>query len=148
MEISMLIPHALWLLFSFFEGKQEAFWFHMQDFNRASPRNPHVEFTLRRAVVLLLCMVVAAQSIDLTGPIVIPLIVFLLGLMCSFPMVHDGAYYATRNTYNSNIYKDKWASNPIYPKGDMAAKFSLPWPVRSALFVIGQMFIIVSLMIK
>ena len=138
-EISVSLSWALWCLFAFFEGRQEAFWFHIQDFDKPFPRNPHVTFTLRRMCVLILSMLFVYEAgcdSSLVESLSAICVAFCAQLF-AFPFFHDGSYYMMRNVYNSDVYHLGWFSNPIYAKDDMSAKFSLNHHVRSALFIVS-----------
>lgn len=139
LELSMFVSLVLWLAFAFLEGKQEAFWFHIQDFDRPFPSNPHVAFTIRRAIVLTLCSLLVFSNAD-SQEVVESVFGIIVSTACNimvFPMVHDGSYYEFRNFYNGEIYPFGWRSNPVYPKNSVAAKFSLRFSQRTVFFILG-----------
>lgn len=152
--MSKLIPilfYVLWLMFSFLEGKREAFYFSakmklptgtvLNSFTSKGD-NEHVLFTIQRSVVLLilslgLCLFNSISGLRLD-------VITISACICAFSFIHDGEYYTTRN-YLDGIYPKKWFDQSTTSTA-LTDKFSVMTPLnRSVLFIVSIILIVISL---
>ena len=100
-----LIAYILWILFSVYEGKREAYYFSFKMKASVAQRqgykiNEHFMFTIQRLFVLLLSVIPFYDGL-ING------ILLTSAMMFCFPFFHDGMYYLTRNKLDG-IYNKKW----------------------------------------
>jgi hypothetical protein len=68
----------------------------------------------------------------------------LIGAMLVFPFLHDGAYYAMRNSLDRRLYPARFKAHSI----TTYARFSFEYPTRTALFVLGISVFVILFVLK
>lgn len=113
-----MIATICFIAFSILCGYLEAYFWAARP--KVDQRWSHIMLTVLRAVVA------------------IPILYYegwlnVLSLMCLFPLLHDGAYYQTRNHINPNIYPKGWKDEST----TTGALISLSFTNRVILAVVG-----------
>lgn len=126
------IAYILWMLFSIYEGKREAFYFSYKikvPISQVKKIDEHVMFTIQRSFVASLICILCFND-------VLNCILLLLSLAGCFPFLHDGSYYWTRKKLDG-IYPKGWfdQSTTSTAKSDKLHLFD-PIP-RTILFVVS-----------
>jgi hypothetical protein len=106
-------------------------------------KNHHPLFTFERSCFWAIVLIVDCGMIMDLGIycFLITAPSFLLSLMCSFPIMHDGAYFNKRNELQKNLY-----TNGFKAKSDTSdAKIELTYSKRLLLSLIGIIFLITAL---
>lgn len=121
-----MLATVCFIVFSLFVGYLEAYFWASHP--KVHQRWSHIALTILRAIV------------------VIPVLYYegwlnVLGLMCMFPFLHDGAYYQTRNYINPKVYPKGWKDESF----TTGALISLSFPVRCAFALAGILFIILGI---
>jgi hypothetical protein len=111
----------LWILFAASCGVMEAFFFHGYIRNVRPMMDIHKVLTIHRVVVFM-CIFRGFDALVLLIPAVI-----------TFPFIHDGIYYMTRNILNPVVYRKSFFDQ----SRDTSAKFSYSFFYRALLFVTG-----------
>lgn len=101
----ILLVYLLWISFSIYEGKREAFYFSYKmkaslQLQQTFKLDEHAMFTVTRSFVAALVLIASYNGI-------LDCIIILLSLGLCFPFFHDGMYYVTRHKLD-NIYKKGW----------------------------------------
>lgn len=119
----------IWVLFALFSGWAEAILFDKySNINIHLSINPHILLNTMRLFVWL------------------PLIP-LIGIKCAgslvliFPFIHDGKYYAHRNTLNAYVYLNRFWANP---SDSSSAIVDLPLLARIICFVLGCALLVIN----
>lgn len=121
-----MLATVCFILFSLLSGYLEAYFWDRHP--KVNQRWSHIALTVLRAIVA------------------IPVLYYegwlnVLGLMCMFPLLHDGAYYQTRNYINPNVYPKGWKDEST----TTGALISLSFPVRCSFAAAGLLFIILGI---
>lgn len=123
---------AYWILFVITISIVEAFMFHSQLLHKTSI-DIHIPLTINRIVVFI--------GIFNSFPI-FEIIQYLFLCVLTFPLLHDGIYYKTRNLLNSKIYNKGFFDQST----TTTAKFSFNFTKRLMLAILGGLiFILLNL---
>lgn len=100
-----LLVYLLWVSFSIYEGKREAFYFSYKmkaglQLQQVFKLDEHGMFTVTRTFVAAIALIASYNGI-------LNCVLILLALALCFPFFHDGQYYVTRQKLD-NIYKKGW----------------------------------------
>lgn len=117
----------LWIVYSIYEGKREA-WFFARGGIKLK-RNIHFYFTLQRTTVFI-AFVIAMMQINIDWYFLIELAGMVAILGGQFVFWHDGYYYKERNNIDKNIYIKRFKDY-----NDSDAVFDFTWAERKILFV-------------
>lgn len=105
----------------------EALLYHLVNFQRLKDFNAKKDigevFTLLRIATYFTIMGLTKSAL-----------IFCLPAALMFPFIHDGTYYACRNLFDRQMYRDRFFSNPS--KHSMA-RMTLPFSERLIFFLIG-----------
>ena len=116
----------LWMLYSFFEGMREGFYWHYK--SGSNTYNEHFMWTIQRAIVLIMCCMYSEWYF-----------VFIAALM--FPFLHDGMYYTTRNVLSRGVYPRKWLDQSTTSTA-ISTKYFTP-KTRTLCFLLGILLIFI-----
>jgi len=120
--IAVVISIICWCFFCIFEGRFEAILWHLWARTPIFGFNPHKTKLLmyRRLAIIILASISN------------PLLFFAHALV--FPFIHSGAMYSHRNDIDSDLYEDRWQSEP---SPTSSAEINFSYNVRFILFAIG-----------
>ncbi len=127
--IKLTTCFILWCVFSFYEGKREAYYYSLYPSG-----NIHWLYFIQRGLVALIIMVLLNQNILVET-------MFIGALIGVFSFIHDGAYYSQRNNINKQNYPLRWKSNST----DSTAILEFTYLERGIYFIIGVSLFIFSL---
>jgi len=122
-----LVVYIMGILFGCLQGLKEGILYHLKDPDKSVNFNEHLVFTAERLVVFTIMYL-------LVGPVV------TIASLLAFPFMHDGAYYATRNYLNPNIYENGWLDQSTTSTA-WTTKVFTPW-TRTLLQVISLLIIL------
>jgi len=118
---------AIWFIFCLVSGGIEAILFHRD--NKLSAKffcrfgfDIHILFTIIRGIVSLPLIFLTHYPA-----------VSLVGFMLTFPFMHDGMYYFSRNFLDDKIYKKRWLDQSY----STSAVFSISAFWRIIFFALG-----------
>jgi|694.fasta_scaffold63742_9 phosphoglycerol transferase MdoB-like AlkP superfamily enzyme len=144
--MEIFIKLLLWfgiLHYFVLEGYREGWYWYYSMLSRNSiqfkePRgNIHNEFTIQRCIVLIFVYWLLWNQVNWINGLI-----FMIGLIMSIPLVHNGMYYMTRSyidkSYDKNIMSQ---SNTSTAK---TTKYFTP-KVRLVLFIVGHVIMLVTL---
>ena len=105
--ILVIIP-VLWVVYSILEGIREGFMFAWkQGGEYGAKKNLHPAFAVQRGTVLLNALIPYLLTFTWWQSAM-----FIVGMACWFPLVHDGCYYETRlQISNGDIYPRGFFTN-------------------------------------
>lgn len=118
----------LWVVYSIFEGKREAYYYHALNLSSANHINLHWMYAIQRAIVMV---VIGITSMSVLLPVSLAFI---------FPFIHDGFYYMKRNDLMNWIYKKRFKAE----SDTSTAVLEFSWEIRCFLFVFGLAILITS----
>lgn len=116
-----------WLTFVLLSSILEAYIFHKNKF----------KYKYKHHIMTAIRIIVCAPAAYLNN--VAP--IFILFGVLSFPFLHDGIYYTTRNLLNPKVYQKKWwdrstTSNAIF-------NLSIFWRILLFVFSLGLLPLII-----
>lgn len=124
-----------WVIFSIFEGRREAWYFHEKYNSKSVTKNIHYYFSIQRICVYFGFLFGFIREFEINFITNIITITVILG--CQFVFWHDGFYYLERNNLNSLLYPKRFRdfknSNAI---------FDFTWNQRKVLFITSILWII------
>ena len=129
----MYIPFILWCIYACIEGYREGDYWYSRNlipiYNKSKLiHDPHTLWFIQRFVIgLALTILVFCGKYYIYSPL------YLFGLGCSFPLLHDGFYYIRRNNIDKTVYKERFFDYSITSTARMTFNFE----VRLFLFVVG-----------
>lgn len=109
-----------WILFVLISSILEALAFH----NKLFVKHIHIYLTILRGCF---CVPLAYYSNNL------PMFILFCGF--SFPFLHDGIYYTTRNLLNSQVYPKRWIDKSTTTNALISLSFF--WRLIFFIFSIG-----------
>lgn len=138
--IALLVVFVGWIVFSLFEGREEAHTIDFRDFSDKNyKKNLHPLWVGQRLVVgivfcaLLFIIVKVWYIVLLVG----------IGMIWSFPFFHEGSYYSYINKLNGS-YPRKWKTN----QNNSNAKFSIQsYRIRLVFMLVGLGVFILSIVL-
>ena len=133
-----LILIFAWIIFSVYEGKREAWYFHEK---YKSTHDIHYYFTIQRISVGV-AFLVALTSTEISWYNLLDVVLTSIMLISIFPFWHDGYYYLERNNLNPTIYQKRFKDY-----NNSSAVFDFTWNERKVMFIVGIMIIILKLII-
>ena len=142
--IYLIVSTILFGINALLAGSSEAHYYDYAYISDRGHKNLHPNYFVRALIVGLFATAGAFNVID-TGWIYEDLwlcFIYLLGLALIYPFLHDGMFYKTRNKLNSLIYQKGWWSNKIEGEDKKKAKMEFKVTMRTAMFIIGILFII------
>lgn len=125
-----------WIIFSIYEGKREAWYFHEKYKSNKSTKDIHYYFTIQRISVGLVFLL-SLISIEFTWINLFNSLLAVIMLIAMFPFWHDGYYYLERNNLNSSIYKKRFKDF-----NDSSAIFDFTWNERKIMFMVSIIIMI------
>lgn len=129
--VSKIIILAIWIIYSIYEGKREAYYYQaINVFNLKRP-NIHWIYALQRGLFLI------AIGVGLSS-IIIP-----ISLAFIFPFFHDGFYYMKYNDLLPTTYQKRFIDESTTSTAIM--EFSWRW--RCVMFIIGMLLLILNIII-
>lgn len=128
-----------WIVFSIYEGKREAWFFHKGGIKLR--RDIHFYFSIQRISVGV-AFVIALTSIEISWFNFLDVSLTSIMLISMFPFWHDGYYYLERNNLNPTIYQKRFKDF-----NNSSAIFDFTWNERKIMFIVGIMIIILKLII-
>lgn len=128
-----------WIVFSIYEGKREAWFFHKGGIKLR--RDIHFYFSIQRISVGV-AFLIALTSIEISWHNLLDACLTLIMLISIFPFWHDGCYYLERNNLNPTIYQKRFKDF-----NNSSAIFDFTWNERKIMFIVGIMIIILKLII-
>jgi hypothetical protein len=129
--LHMLLPHPWWITifaaliyatWCIFEGEREALYFTRLNPNKFGPNpDPHRLFAAQRLMVLLSLAMSCGATISVSAALI-------------FPFLHDGMYYNGRHSWNNDVYKQGWKSEP---SDTSTALMDISYRTRTIMFLAG-----------
>ncbi len=115
---------ACWIIYSIFEGKREAWFYHTYSKPVNLNKDIHFYFTIQRTSVCIpfILMNLSFYLWFITVAEIILLTTIFIGMFIFF---HDGYYYQERNNQNGQIYKLRFKDY-----NDSTAVFDFKWNER------------------
>ena len=123
-----------WIVFSIYEGKREAWFFHKGGVKLK--RDIHFYFSVQRISVGI-AFLVALTSTEISWYNLLDVVLTSIMLIIVFPFWHGGYYYLERNNLNPTIYKKRFKDF-----NNSSAIFDFTWNERLIMFMVGIMIII------
>lgn len=141
--MTILIPiliAAYWLIIAALFGIAEGYYFYHlnQAYDKRGRKHDHAFLTLIRALIalpLIICLFIQFWFVATT--------LMLLFMICAFPYIHDGMYYATRNQLHKGTYPDGWRTST-----DGRAVFDIDYSTRVVMFFAAMLFLIAIIIHK
>lgn len=124
------------ILFALLEGKRDGHFYH----NRTSSVNPdkhdiHWLYFINRILFGAALVIISYMNLKFSSTIFLAS-AFTFG----FSFLHNGAYYATRNKLDPNVYKKGWFDNSTTSEATLEFNFSQ----RLLLFLFGAFLIVLA----
>ena len=138
----LIISTVCWIIYSIFEGKREAWFYHTYSKPVNLNKDIHFYFTVQRMSVCVpfILMNLSFEYWFITAAEIVLLTVLFLGIFVFF---HDGFYYLERNNQNMLIYKLRFRDY-----NDSTAIFDFKWNERVIFFIGSILAFILLLIIK
>ncbi len=129
--INKLITLVIWIIYSSYEGKREAFYYQVVGIFGLKRPNIHWMFVIQRTLFLIVIGL-------FLNSIVIPVSLFII-----FPFFHDGFYYMKYNDLYPNIYKRRFEAE----SDSSTAIFEFSFLARSLMLIIGTVLFLLNIFI-
>lgn len=128
-----------WLAAAALFGFAEAYYFYHlnQAYDKRGRKYDHALLTALRAMVAAPLLLHVFHAVDNR---LLPTVFMLLFMLLSFPFIHDGVYYTTRNRLHKGTYPDGWKTSV-----DGRALFDIDYSTRLAIFIGSFLFLIAVL---
>lgn len=138
--MQLIASYLIWILYSVFEGKREAFYFSYKVRSAIDHKvDEHAMFTIQRMfVAILICLVCFNGWLDC--------ILLLFSLMMCFPFFHDGSYYLTRKKLDG-IYPKGWFDQSTTSTA-ITDKLKLFYPATRTITLVVSLGIVIYEIIK
>lgn len=140
--LHLTISIACWTIYSIFEGKREAWFYHTYSKPISLNKDIHFYFTIQRisACIPFIVMNLSFEYWFITAAEIVLLTVLFLG---TFVFFHDGFCYLERNNQNMLIYKLRFRDY-----NDSTAIFDFKYSQRVIFFICSILAFILLLIIK
>lgn len=129
--VNKLIVLIIWILYSIYEGKREAYYYQVLCKVNIYYKNIHWIYFLQRGLFLI---VIGFLFQDFY---------ILLSLALIFPFFHDGFYYMKYNDLDPKVYIRRFTSSSI----TSTAVLEFNWFTRYIMFIIGVLLFIFDIII-
>ena len=140
--LHLITSITCWIVYSIFEGKREAWFYHTYSKPVNLNKDIHFYFTIQRMSVCIpfILMNLSFEYWFITASEIVLLTVLFLG---TFVFFHDGFYYLERNNQNMLIYKLRFRDY-----NDSTAIFDFKYSQRVIFFICSILAFILLLIIK
>lgn len=122
-----------WTIFSIYEGKREAWYFHER---YKMVHDIHFYFSIQRISVGF-AFLIALTGLEISWLNLLDLALTSTMMITMFVFLHDGYYYQERNNLNPTIYKKRFKDY-----NDSSAIFDFTWNERKIMLIVGVLIMI------
>lgn len=126
------------LLYAFFEGKREAYYYHSASISGDSGRyNIHWLYLVQRIIFHISIFICINENIFIK-------ICLLVSYGLCFSFIHNGSYFLQRNKLDNKIYPKKWMDDSI----SSTASYEVSFKERTFTFIAGIILFVLSIILK
>lgn len=127
---NLMLQFWVWQIFAACMGYMEGIFFHLADYFRLREFNKaHKDIHIHLTIVRFMMFVCMFSGLGMRN-----MLFFTPIAAMTFPLFHDGVYYAIRNKLYSKVYPKRFFDSP---SPTSTAKTSLTFKERAILFLSG-----------